>query len=256
VTPIVWMWVLSLSGAALFFAAGMMARRSPQTVGSAEHVRRLEADRALLADEVARLSRERTAPVPAIVSNAAPSGPTQIRASDVAVELDTLRRRAADLDELTRENDTLRITAASAEQLATRVAELEREVDFLRHEQMTARVARPVPATVQRRAGTAPSALDALVVDLKSGPGVTGAVIADDLGLLVAGEAKTGVALAAVGGYLVGVGARMREFLGFQPAARILVEDDAGNSVTATPMPGASAQLVAVVVTGSWRKSD
>jgi hypothetical protein len=87
-------------------------------------------------------------------------------------------------------------------------------------------------------------------------PRAAGGVIADDLGLLVAGDHQSGVALAAVGGYLHGVGNRMREFLGFNPAARILVEDDAGNSVTATPMPGASAQLVAVVVTGSWRRSD
>ena len=252
-TPIVWMWVLSVSGAFLFFAAGILVRRSPQTVGSTEHLRRLEADRALLADEVARLSRERP---PAQTVNAAPTGPVPVFDREVAVELDTLRRRAADMDELTRENDALRTTAASADQLRHRVTELEREVDFLRHEQLTARTGRPVPPHVHRRAGTAPSALEALLQDLGTGPGVTGAVIADDLGLLVAGSAQTGVALAAVGGYLVGVGARMREFLGFQAAARILVEDEDGNSVTATPMPGASAQLVAVVVTGSWRKSD
>jgi len=256
VTPIVWMWVLSVGGALLFFAAGMLARRLPEPAGSREHVRRLEADRALLADEVARLSRERAAPASMPAVNAAPTGPLPIVDRELAVELDTLRRRAADMDELHRENDTLRTRAATAEQLAERVAELEREIDFLRHEQLTARMQRPVPQQTPRRAATEPTALEALLADVGSGPGVTGAVIADDLGLLVAGSASTGVALAAVGGYLVGVGARMREFLGFQPAARILVEDEAGNSVTATPMPGASAQLVAVVVTGSWRKSD
>jgi predicted regulator of Ras-like GTPase activity (Roadblock/LC7/MglB family) len=253
VTPIAWMWTLSTAGALLFFAAGMLARRMPRAAGGGDYVRRLEADRALLADEVARLSRERPGPATSI---AAPTGPVPVMDRESSVEHDRLRRRAADMDEITRENDTLRTAAAGAEALKARVAELEREVDFLRHEQLTARVSRPVPARVPRRAPTAPSALEALLTELQSGPGVTGGVIADDLGLLVAGDHQSGVALAAVGGYLHGVGNRMREFLGFNPAARILVEDDAGNSVTATPMPGASAQLVAVVVTGSWRRSD
>jgi predicted regulator of Ras-like GTPase activity (Roadblock/LC7/MglB family) len=254
VTPIAWMWTLSTAGALLFFAAGMLARRSPRAAGAgSDYVRRLEADRALLADEVARLARERPGPA---TSNAAPTGPVPVMDRESSVELDRLRRRAADMDEITRENDSLRQAAGAADALKARVAELEREVDFLRHEQLTARVSRPVPARVPRRAPTAPSALDSLLVELQQGPGVTGGVIADDLGLLVAGDHQTGVTLAAVGGYLHGVGNRMREFLGFGPATRILVEDDTGSSVTATPMPGASAQLVAVVVTGSWRRSD
>jgi predicted regulator of Ras-like GTPase activity (Roadblock/LC7/MglB family) len=248
------MWTLSFAGALLFFGAGLLARRAPRTAGvGTEYLRRLEADRALLADEVARLSRERSGPP---TSNAAPTGPVPVMDREAAVELDRLRRRAADVDELSRENDALRTAAATSDALQRRVGELEREVDFLRHEQLTARVARPVPAPVQRRAPTAPSALDALLVELSSGPGVTGAVIADDLGLLVAGDHGSGVTLAAVGGYLHGVGMRMREFLGIGATARILVEDETGNSVTAMPMPGATAQLVAVVVTGSWRKSD
>lgn len=77
-------------------------------------------------------------------------------------------------------------------------------------------------------------------------PGVTSLVVADDLGLLVAGTSPRADELAALGGFLVGAGDRVRNLAALGPLARVMVEDVRGATASVTPLPG--TDLVAVAV--------
>jgi predicted regulator of Ras-like GTPase activity (Roadblock/LC7/MglB family) len=77
-------------------------------------------------------------------------------------------------------------------------------------------------------------------------PGMTSLVVADDLGLLVAGTSPRADELAALGGFLVGAGDRVRNLAALGPLARVMVEDTRGATASVTPLPG--TDLVAVAV--------
>jgi len=265
VSLVLWTWVLSIGGALLFFAAGAAVWR-PRAAGDVQ----LESDRDTLSEEVTRLRRELSGvirrPVEpavetestemttaiAIATATARSGLVPIIDPDVAVELDGLRRRAADADEIRQENVALRAAANRADGMARRIAELERELELARREGLAARQSRPLPAKVPRRKATETTAVVALLEDVSRTPGVTSAVIADDLGLLVAGSGDHAVAMAAVGGYLAGVGARTRDLVGMTETTRIVVEDDAGLAIAATPLPGST--LIAVTASANGKR--
>lgn len=56
--------------------------------------------------------------------------------------------------------------------------------------------------------------------------GMAGAVIADDLGLVVAGQGELCEVLAAYGAALAGAGAKTRELLPFEQLRKLTVQDD------------------------------
>ncbi len=239
-TPLTWMWLLSITGALAFFGAGALLhrRRVPTDATLAPELIALEQDRAQLADEVARLSRE-------LGELRRPVRPE--RDSAVVFDVEALRRRVADADELRQENVELRAEATRARNLAARVTALEGELEAARQSGLAA-AARATAGGPRIRLATVPavSALDGLVADLRATPGVTAAVVSDDLGLLVAGGGELAEALAALGGLLVGVGGHAGELVALGAPVRVVVEDERGTTVSATRLAG--AQLVAVTL--------
>ncbi len=255
-TPATWLVVLSIAGAAVFFVAGLLAARARAAADGralaslqAEHAVALE-DRHRLGDEVLRLAAAAravgtAAPTPATSMPAlaplAPAGPS-------AYELDVMRRRLVDAGELEAENARLRAAAVDATALRTRTAELEGELATVsRRAAATQLGVRQGPGAAALAATMSRGGLEGLVRHLASDPQVSAAVVSDELGLLVAGTGAGAEEMAAAGGYLAGVGDRTRALTHLGAAARIVVEDEDGATVTATRLPG--APLVAITMT-------
>ncbi|MEZ4399325.1 MAG: hypothetical protein R3B06_04860 [Kofleriaceae bacterium] len=93
---------------------------------------------------------------------------------------------------------------------------------------------------------TAPHYLQRVTDELTLNPGLAALVVADDLGLLVAGSAARGDELAALGGFLAGAGDRARSLAALGPVARVMVEDIRGATASVTPLPGTALVAVAV----------
>ena len=233
-TPVTWMWILSIAGALAFAGAGAVAALTARRAAAAAPLARargeiaaLDDDRRRLADEVARLSHEL-----GLAKRARP--PTDDHAMR-NVELELLRRRVAEAEDLRVENERLRVQLAQAK---TAVRNAPPPAGPARHR-------------VPRASGRLPTqpaleALDGILAQLRSDPHVASAVISDETGLLVAGSGAGAEIMAALGGYLAGVGARAEGLLHLEPAMRVTVEDDHGKVLTAMRLPG--APLVAVTL--------
>jgi predicted regulator of Ras-like GTPase activity (Roadblock/LC7/MglB family) len=254
-TPLMWMWILSIAGALAFFGAGALAasRRAtrvtaiaPPLARALSEVAALDDDRRRLADELTKMSRE--------LSEVRHARPGATDDPSRVIEIDTLKRRLAEAEELREENARLRTQSARARDLATRVSVLETELAKARtiaRASVSANVVpsrRSVAARPTQRLATSPgtASLDALVTEMRADPKVKSAVISDELGLLVAGAGEGAETMAALGGYLAGVGVRAQGLLHMDAAARIVVEDDHGQVLTATRLDG--APLVAVTL--------
>lgn len=91
-----------------------------------------------------------------------------------------------------------------------------------------------------------PHYLQQVTAELHRNPGVAAIVVADDLGLLVAGNSVRGDELAALGGFLAGAGDRARSLADLGPVARVMVEDIRGTTASVTHLPGTALVAVAV----------
>src|SRR5262249_1441779 len=141
-------------------------------------------DRQRLSDEVTRLWHE--------LSEVKRARPSTDPPGAKEVELELLRRRVAEAGELREENARLR----------PQLTQL-RKAPPKRSARASGRFATQ-PALAQ---------LDGLVAELRSDPNVASAVISDEMGLLVAGGGDGAETMAALGGYLAGVGARAQGLL-------------------------------------------
>jgi predicted regulator of Ras-like GTPase activity (Roadblock/LC7/MglB family) len=251
IPALAWLWILSGAGALAFFAAGALlaARRAshahamaPPLARALSEVAALDDDRRRLGDEVTRLTHElgearrrQRAPTDEVTTQ---------------TEVDATRLRLAEAEELKEENARLRAQVARARELATRAAALEGELAKARRALQAAPAAPPVRAVARQtaRLSTSPAlgTLDAIIAELRADPRIAAAVISDELGLLVAGGGEGAETMAALGGYLAGVGARAQGLLKLDAMSRIIVEDDHGKVLTATRLAG--APLVAVTV--------
>jgi len=257
VSPLLWVWILSITGALAFFAAGALAasRRAVHTAGVAPPLARalsevaaLDDDRKRLSDELTRMSRELSE-----VRRAMPADTDEARDAEIA----SLKRQLSEAGELRDENARLRGQVGRARDLAHRVAVLEGELAKARtgaraappvHAAPLAPVRRTASARATQRLATSPalSTLDDLLADMRADPNVKAAVVSDELGLLVAGGGEGAETMAALGGYLSGVGVRAQGLLHMDTTARVVVEDDHGHVLTATKLVG--APLVAVTL--------
>jgi predicted regulator of Ras-like GTPase activity (Roadblock/LC7/MglB family) len=80
--------------------------------------------------------------------------------------------------------------------------------------------------------------------------GMAGAVIADDLGLVVAGQGELCEALAAYGAVLAGVGAKTRELLPFEQLRKVTVQDDR-TTLTVRPIATADDHFTLVTLSSA-----
>ncbi|HET8932293.1 MAG TPA: hypothetical protein VFN67_02585 [Polyangiales bacterium] len=152
-----------------------------------------------------------------------------LRARDV--ELNDLRAMRAKLH-------TVEGELANAQRSVTRLSE---EARALRSRAFKASEAPPEPPTARTRPVDAKGhVLQALVdAEVKTGRTKT-AVIADELGLLVAAGGVTdeyAESLAAVGTYLVDIGAKLQDMLPMCAIAEVVVRDDQDLTVSARPLP-------------------
>lgn len=178
-TPYVWAWLLSLTAAALFFAAGLFFARHRVALA----MEKMESDA-----ESAALSAPRLAPVeqdPLDLSHskiiALPNGPYDPEIpADGPVSGDVLR------------------------------AVLERESER---------------------------------------PDLTGAVIADELGLVVASTGELSDALAAYGAVLAGIGAKSCDSLPLHDVRHIVVTDDHDMTLTVRKIEAVDEQFALVTLT-------
>lgn len=174
----------------------------------------------------------------------------EAKRQELLVELEVAKNRAAELAHLEEENATLKSAVEERAALQQRVTELTAEVANLRAQGLS-RARRPsIPPLPRNRAarGTEDS-LQSLLNGVHSVPGMRSAVLGDELGLPIVGLGDHSSQLAAFGGFMDGISAKMSEFLPMDGVRRIHVEDEHGATVSAFPLAMGEARLVLVTLT-------
>ena len=267
-TPILWTWLLSLTAAGLFFAAGVMlagrrfATASAQPSLEAERAERERVEReqavqlananahaAELQARIDELTREREV-------HPAESGLRQ----ELAMVQETLRSRDTQVEHLREENTRLRGVEL---ELGQAKRELEALVEKTRELRAQAYVSKPPPPPRPRKPSPTISsrgrALQTIVDTETQQGGAKSAVIADELGLLVAASGASNEyndALAALGAYLADVGTKTRDVLPLHEVRQVVVRDE--NDVTLTVRPLATDDpglaLVTLAIDGDTKR--
>ena len=161
---------------------------------------------------------------------------------ELATTRESLRARDAELTDLRAMRTKLHSVETELSTAQRSVTRLTEEARSLRARAFKATDFPPEAPTVQRRRPTDSKGhvLQALVdAEIKTGRAKT-AVIADELGLLVAAGGVTdeyAESLAAVGPYLIDIGAKLQDMLPVCAIAEIIVRDDQNLSVSARPLP-------------------
>ncbi len=275
-TPMLWSWLLSLTGAGLFFVAGVAFARARSLASSTRPLtaagqlaqpddsalreartrittleREIDSQRSTsesrlsaMQDRIAELNR-------AIDADPARSGIRQ----ELALSQETLRSRDTQLEHLREENARLRNLES---ELARTKRELVAVTEQTRDLRAQAFISKP-PAAPRRNTKPLPSlsssgrALQTIVDTEISVGGAKSAVIADELGLLVAASGATNEyndALAAMGAYLADVGTKTRDMLPLHRVRQVVVRDDHDVTLTVRPLatddPGLALVTLAV----------
>ena len=212
-SPVLVSWVASVFGAALFFAAGFFAfRRSAAT----RHSQAQQAHQKLSA------TLEDTV--------------EQVHQRDQAS-----RALTSQLEKLRQENATLKAAA-----------------DMERLKQSTALTAREVQMTLgpSRRLKGVPSLvvldgreLQSLVERIAREGGVLSAVIADDMGLLVASAGAHAEALGALGAFMGPVSQKAQQLLPIHDVVEVVLHDEQQSRITLRRLKTAQTDLVLALMT-------
>ncbi len=252
-TPLSAFFAASLGGAMLFFLAGFLSARrrdlavatASPAVGDAPGMSPAAFDslRAELEQShqlVDEMQRERSRLVERLARAEQPDDWSAD--SDTAVQLDVLRRRAAEVDEIADENGRLKRT----------VEQLQKELASMRSTRTAAARAVPAPtAPPAVRLGTERGtefALDRVLSKLVAQRGVEAVVLADDLGLPIAGAGDHTTALAALAGYLDDVTRKATEFTPLTTVQRLSIEDHASRAITVSPLTVGDSRIVLVAL--------
>jgi predicted regulator of Ras-like GTPase activity (Roadblock/LC7/MglB family) len=288
---LLWTWIFSLTGALLFFGAGVvfkarsivvldgaLAREQPDTtneVSLAERqarcaalereVERHNTDRALLArelDSARQLVEEhrRTASAEAEglrarlheLSKHGDDASTAALKHELALSRETARTQAEQLEEL--RQDKARLQNVEAD-LAGSKRENARLTDQVRDLRAQAYASKTPPMrridAPERNISTLGSALQSIVDNEAQSSSVRNAVIADELGLLVAASGSSHEycdALAALGAYLADVGTKTRDVLPLHEVRQVVVRDDRDMTLTVRPLAASEPGLALVTL--------
>jgi predicted regulator of Ras-like GTPase activity (Roadblock/LC7/MglB family) len=288
---LLWTWIFSLTGALLFFGAGIvfktrsivvldgaLAREQPDTtneVSLAERqarcaalereVERHNTDRALLArelDSARQLVEEhrRTASAEAEglrarlheLSKHGDDASTAALKHELALSRETARTQAVQLEEL--RQDKARLQNVEAD-LAGSKRENARLTDQVRDLRAQAYASKTPPMrridAPERNISTLGSALQSIVDNEAQSSSVRNAVIADELGLLVAASGSSHEycdALAALGAYLADVGTKTRDVLPLHEVRQVVVRDDRDMTLTVRPLAASEPGLALVTL--------
>jgi hypothetical protein len=229
-TPVLWAWLVSSAGAALFFAAGSLFTFR---VSSA----RRDAERAVRERESAELERARLERkrLPAALAEA-----ENLKRDLVAASKECNRLRAAHASM----EQTVREANARADQAWRELAEQAEQAEQRRGSHKRESSERPSLPDAGARGDLLRTMLDRET----RGNGFTGAVITDELGLVVASKGEYGDALAAYGAFLAGVGAKTRDALPLRELRQLTIQDDYDTTLTVRPIDSAEDHLALVTL--------
>jgi predicted regulator of Ras-like GTPase activity (Roadblock/LC7/MglB family) len=275
--PIVWVWALSAIGAALFFCTGMLVARLARAslpggraaIAVGDGRGQLDPDATIDIDhDLGTEAMERTADVPTAalqtdLLDRVLFAEADTRATRMELEEQVrLRRRSEKVrerlaGELAAEKVGRAEAARAAETARVRAAELERRlllpedgsatppsVKLIADLHHDLSIAAPPPASPA-------GALQALVEDLTRRRRVKAAVVADELGLVVASSGAHGDELAAAGVMIAHAGARAQKLLAAGSVRSVCVEDDGDLRITVWPLGAVEGELALVTLATS-----
>jgi predicted regulator of Ras-like GTPase activity (Roadblock/LC7/MglB family) len=257
-TPLAWSWLLSLAGAALFFAAGAAFRLRRLAVVPFAERDALERELAQRTAERQQLFREleiersaRLTPTeqPIIDTSGVTDSQTAGLRHELALIQDQLSRREQQLEQLRNENVRLQALEEDLGHTKREIAVLNEQTRVLRAQAFVS--APPRPRSPTPMLSTTGRALQT-IVDTETRLGrAKSAVIADELGLLVAASSATNEyndALAALGAYLADVGSKTRDILPLRKLRQVIVCDDHNVILTVRPLPTEDPGLALVTL--------
>ncbi|HEX4353687.1 MAG TPA: hypothetical protein VHZ95_12245 [Polyangiales bacterium] len=258
----------------------------PAPIGdfASKQLKRIETERDLLAQQLERVHAEREVLVKQVDAERS-SGQRQVAASsheleevqarllaltnrkandaqtaalqqELSLTRESLRSRDTQLEQLREETVRLRRVEVELERSKRELSELAEQTRSLRAEAYASHRPPTIrrserPATISTRG----NALQLIVDDETEHRGARSAVIADELGLLVAASGvgiEYGEALAAFGAYLADVGTRTRDMLPLQELRQVVVRDDHDMTLTVRPLatedPGLALVTLAIDV--------
>lgn len=230
------LWLASVAGAALFFVGGLLigrARRAPAEavapVSTAELTPppALEHDLRTLRQQLATAREEHAREQAAAHQTARDIKAVQDHVERLRIDLMRAQKQGSDLD--TDNQHKLR-------ELNDVRTQLGRMRDELAAARAAAQPTPRTPLTVQAAGHKAGDVLQALVDRVSGSAGVRCAVVADDLGLVVASHGELGDEVAAVGALFGRAGLQAQKVLPLHKVQRVTVEDDQDVTLTLRPL--------------------
>jgi len=226
------LWLASAVGAASFFIAGWLAgrgRRVPVVI-TAPVTDDVVTPGPLLGPEVALLRADLAA---AQVTHANDRGTIEQISHDLGAARAQVERLRIDLMRAQKQSTDLQTEHKSELGMARgQVAKMREELATARQIRASARV----PLTVRAAGHKAGDVLQALVDGVSGQAEIRCAVVADDLGLVVASHGELGDEVAAVGALFGRAGLQAQKVLPLHKVQRVTVEDDQNCTLTLRPL--------------------
>lgn len=227
------LWLASALGAALFFVAGWLGgrgRRAPMLMAAPP----IEAPAAPLLDPQVALLREQLAGVQS--QQVRERSALEQASHDLAAARAQVERLRIDLmrsQSESRDREGEQHTATAELSLArSQLAKLRQELIVARQVQSPPRT----PLQVRARGQKAGEVLQALVDGVSGSSDIRCAVVADDLGLVVASHGELGDEVAAVGALFGRANLQAQKVLPLHKVQRVTVEDDQNVTLTLRPL--------------------
>lgn len=234
--PQIALWLASAAGAALFFVAGLLigrGRNAPARPVVAATTAELTPPPALESD--LRTLRQQLAT--AREEHAREQATAQQTARDIRAVQDHVERLRIDLMRAQKQGSDL---DTDNQTKLRELNEVRTQLQRMRQELAAAKAASQPPArtplTVQAAGHKAGDVLQALVDRVSGSAGVRCAVVADDLGLVVASHGELGDEVAAVGALFGRAGLQAQKVLPLRKVQRVTVEDDQDVTLTLRPL--------------------
>lgn len=264
-TLLVWNWLLSLCGAGLFFSAGAayttrrVVRLSVDANARCEAIERELVQRTAERQQLFReLEIERSARLAqreqAVKDTHEMTSLAAARLlEELAVAREQLSRRDSQLEGLRQHTAQLRSLEGELAQATREIALLREQNRVLRAQVFVSRPVAPRPRVPTPLLPATGIALQRIVDGETRSGRARNAVIADELGLLVAASSPSSEyndALAALGAYLADVGSRTQDILPLRKLQQVIVRDDQDVTLTVRPLatddPGLALVTLAV----------
>jgi hypothetical protein len=231
----IWLWLASALGAALFFTAGWLAGRGQPAplVTTAPPPRpeppappSLEPQLAALRQQLAGSQTQQRHDRSALEQATHDLGAARAQVERLRIDLMRAQKQSRDLESEHHVSST-ELGAARGQ-----LAKLREELSTTRQAQRAPRA----PLQVRAAGHNAGDVLQALVDGVSGSAEIRCAVVADDLGLVVASHGELGDEVAAVGALFGRAGLQAQKVLPLHKVQRVTVEDDQNVTLTLRPL--------------------